>query len=132
MFFSIDLKQEIQVQERRQPDNDKSAADRVRNHVDSNKLQVELESHTPPSSPIVTQNLTPTVNSTTPQTKSKINSVLRRTKVLLTHITKRRFSSSKLTPNKLIDECQNSMKRSSSSNLSNSSSIENFQFPREY
>ncbi|XP_043485010.1 nuclear distribution protein nudE-like 1-B [Leptopilina heterotoma] len=64
-----DLKQEIQVQERRQPDNDKSAADRVRNHVDSNKLQVELESHTPPSSPIVTQNLTPTVNSTTPQTK---------------------------------------------------------------
>ncbi|XP_076680810.1 nuclear distribution protein nudE isoform X2 [Andrena cerasifolii] len=53
-----DLKQEIQVQERHQPDNDKSA-DRVRNHVDSNKLQVELETHMPPTSPIVPQSIPP-------------------------------------------------------------------------
>ncbi|XP_043505473.1 nuclear distribution protein nudE-like 1-B isoform X2 [Polistes fuscatus] len=51
-----DLKQEIQVQERHQPDNDKTA-DRVRNLVDSNKLQVELETHTPPSSPLVSQSV---------------------------------------------------------------------------
>ncbi|XP_033213917.1 nuclear distribution protein nudE-like 1-B [Belonocnema kinseyi] len=62
-----DLKQEIQVQERRQPDNDKTA-DRIRNIVDSNKLQVELGSHTPPSSPVAPPNITP-VNSITPQTK---------------------------------------------------------------
>ncbi|XP_043258245.1 nuclear distribution protein nudE homolog 1-A isoform X1 [Colletes gigas] len=59
-----DLKQEIQVQERHQPDNDKSA-DRVRNHVDSNKLQVELETHIPPTSPIVQQSITPS-NTTSP------------------------------------------------------------------
>ncbi|XP_053987542.1 nuclear distribution protein nudE homolog 1-A [Hylaeus anthracinus] len=59
-----DLKQEIQVQERHQPDNDKSA-DRVRNHVDSNKLQVELETHIPPSSPIVQQSIPPS-NTTSP------------------------------------------------------------------
>ncbi|XP_011503188.1 PREDICTED: nuclear distribution protein nudE-like 1-B [Ceratosolen solmsi marchali] len=53
-----DLKQEIQVQVRHQPDNDKSAAvERVRNHVDSNKLQFELETHTPPTSPISTTNV---------------------------------------------------------------------------
>ncbi|XP_076641175.1 nuclear distribution protein nudE [Halictus rubicundus] len=52
-----DLKQEIQVQERHQPDNDKSA-DRVRNHVDSNKLQVELETHIS-STPIVQQSIPP-------------------------------------------------------------------------
>ncbi|XP_029037643.1 nuclear distribution protein nudE-like 1-A isoform X1 [Osmia bicornis bicornis] len=57
-----DLKQEIQVQERHQPDNDKSA-DRVRNHVDSNKLQVELETH---SAPIVPQSITPSNTATSP------------------------------------------------------------------
>ncbi|XP_076755016.1 nuclear distribution protein nudE [Xylocopa sonorina] len=51
-----DLKQEIQVQERHQPDNDKSV-DRVRNHVDSNKLQVELETHMPPNNTIVQQSI---------------------------------------------------------------------------
>ncbi|XP_076183008.1 nuclear distribution protein nudE [Ptiloglossa arizonensis] len=59
-----DLKQEIQVQEMHQPDNDKSA-DRVRNHVDSNKLQVELETHIPPTSPIVQQSI-PSSNTTSP------------------------------------------------------------------
>lgn len=58
-----DLKQEIQVQERHQPDNDKSA-DRVRNHVDSNKLQVELETHIS-STPIVQQSIPPS-NTTSP------------------------------------------------------------------
>ncbi|XP_017760577.1 PREDICTED: nuclear distribution protein nudE-like 1-A isoform X2 [Eufriesea mexicana] len=58
-----DLKQEIQIQERHQPDNDKSV-DRVRNHVDSNKLQVELETHMSPSSPIVPQSI-PSNNTTT-------------------------------------------------------------------
>lgn len=58
-----DLKQEIQVQERHQPDNDKSA-DRVRNHVDSNKLQVELETHIS-STPIVQQSI-PSSNTTSP------------------------------------------------------------------
>ncbi|XP_043682096.1 nuclear distribution protein nudE-like 1-B isoform X1 [Vespula pensylvanica] len=61
-----DLKQEIQVQERHQPDNDKTA-DRVRNLVDSNKLQVELETHTPPSSPLVSQSIPS--NNTTPSLK---------------------------------------------------------------
>ncbi|KAK2577167.1 hypothetical protein KPH14_003324 [Odynerus spinipes] len=61
-----DLKQEIQVQERHQPDNDKTA-DRVRNLVDSNKLQVELETHTPPSSPLVSQSMPP--NNTTSSLK---------------------------------------------------------------
>ncbi|KAL2740483.1 nuclear distribution protein nudE-like 1-B isoform X1 [Vespula squamosa] len=65
-----DLKQEIQVQERHQPDNDKTA-DRVRNLVDSNKLQVELETHTPPSSPLVSQSIPS--NNTTPSLKSKIH-----------------------------------------------------------
>ncbi|XP_017884534.1 nuclear distribution protein nudE-like 1-B [Ceratina calcarata] len=64
-----DLKQEIQVQERHQPDNDK-LADRVRNHVDSNKLQVELETThpIPPGSPvaaIVSQSISPPTNNTT-------------------------------------------------------------------
>ncbi|OXU24033.1 hypothetical protein TSAR_014250 [Trichomalopsis sarcophagae] len=45
-----DLKQEIQVQVRHQPDNDKSAG--VRNHVDSNKLQIELETNNPPTSTV--------------------------------------------------------------------------------
>ncbi|XP_014213657.1 nuclear distribution protein nudE-like 1-B isoform X2 [Copidosoma floridanum] len=50
-----DLKQEIQVSVRHKADNDKSAAIyRVHNHVDSNKLQVELEAHTPPASPLNT------------------------------------------------------------------------------
>lgn len=73
-----DLKQEIQVQERHQPDNDKSA-DRVRNHVDSNKLQVELETHVPPSSPIVPQSIPPN-NTTSSPLKSKIHNALRKTK----------------------------------------------------
>ncbi|KAF3425496.1 hypothetical protein E2986_05426 [Frieseomelitta varia] len=60
-----DLKQEIQVQERHQPDNDKSA-DRVRNHVDSNKLQVELETHMSPSNPIVPQSISPNNTTTSP------------------------------------------------------------------
>lgn len=63
-----DLKQEIQVQERYQPDNDKSA-DRVRNIVDSNKLQVELETHTPPTSPLASQNMSQTVHTPPPPLK---------------------------------------------------------------
>ncbi|KZC11800.1 Nuclear distribution protein nudE-like 1-A [Dufourea novaeangliae] len=59
-----DLKQEIQVQERHQPDNDKSA-DRVCNHVDSNKLQVELETHVSSTTPIVQQSIPPS-NTTSP------------------------------------------------------------------
>lgn len=73
--FITDLKQEIQVQERHQPDNDKSA-DRVRNLVDSNKLQVELETH---SAPIVPQSIPPSNTATSPL-KSKIHNTLRKTK----------------------------------------------------
>ncbi|KAG7210669.1 hypothetical protein KM043_012176 [Ampulex compressa] len=58
-----DLKQEIQVQERHQPDNDKSA-DKVRKFMDSNKLQVELETHIQPTSPLVSQTI-PSSNTTT-------------------------------------------------------------------
>ncbi|XP_058796280.1 nuclear distribution protein nudE-like 1 isoform X1 [Phymastichus coffea] len=60
-----DLKQEIQVLARHQPDNNKSATvDRVRNHIDSNKLQVELEAHTPPTSPV--NGSTTNISSTSP------------------------------------------------------------------
>ena len=97
LLIFLDLKQEIQVQERRHPDNDK-LADRVRNHVDSNKLQVELQSHTPPSSPIAPQNISPTVNSTTPQTKSKIHSALRKTKLLFSIHKRRSSASQKISP----------------------------------
>ncbi|KAI4492324.1 hypothetical protein M0802_009834 [Mischocyttarus mexicanus] len=75
-----DLKQEIQVQERHQPDNDKTA-DRVRNLVDSNKLQVELETHTPPSSPLVSQSIPS--NNTTPSLKSKIHNAFRKSRRIL-------------------------------------------------
>lgn len=75
--FTTDLKQEIQVQVRHQPDNDKSA-ERVRNHVDSNKLQVELETHISPTSPIVSQSIPP--SNTTSPLKSKIHNTLRKTK----------------------------------------------------
>lgn len=44
----LDLKQELQVQERNHTDNNKSV-DRVRSIVDSNKLQAELESNSPAS-----------------------------------------------------------------------------------
>ncbi|XP_046736940.1 nuclear distribution protein nudE-like 1 isoform X1 [Diprion similis] len=63
-----DLKQEIQVQERHQPDNDKSV-DRVRSIVDSNKLQVELETLTPSSSPSTPQTIPPTTHTTAPPLK---------------------------------------------------------------
>ncbi|XP_012258859.1 nuclear distribution protein nudE-like 1-A isoform X2 [Athalia rosae] len=59
-----DLKQEIQVQERHQPDNDKSV-DRVRSIVDSNKLQVELEAIPPSSSPSTPQTIPPPTHATT-------------------------------------------------------------------
>ncbi|XP_072760489.1 nuclear distribution protein nudE-like 1-B [Anoplolepis gracilipes] len=57
-----DLKQEIQVHERHHADNNKTA-ERVRNIVDSNKLQAELESNSP-ASQIVSQTIPS--NNTTP------------------------------------------------------------------
>jgi hypothetical protein len=74
-MYLLDLKQEIQVQVRHQPDNDMSAAvERVRNHVDSNKLQFALEAHTPPTSPVSTTNIS------TSTLKSKMGNALRKTK----------------------------------------------------
>lgn len=84
-----DLKQEIQVQERHQPDNDKTA-DRVRNLVDSNKLQVELETHTAPSSPLVSQSMPS--NNTTPSLKSKIHSAFHKSKYIFYFRSKRKNS----------------------------------------
>ncbi|XP_015588684.1 nuclear distribution protein nudE homolog 1-A [Cephus cinctus] len=60
-----DLKQEIQIHERQQPDNDKSA-DRVRTVVDSNKLQVDLETCTPSISPLTVQNAAGIIHTPTP------------------------------------------------------------------
>ena len=83
----LDLKQEIQVLARQHTDNDKSAAvDRVCNHVDSNKLQAELDSHTPPTSPM---------NTTTPL-KSKMRSALHKTKLFFVRSKKRSKDSSNL------------------------------------
>ncbi|XP_012273574.1 nuclear distribution protein nudE-like 1-B [Orussus abietinus] len=63
-----DLKQEIQVQERQKSDNDKSS-DRICGVVDSNKLQVELESHiVPPASTVAPQSIAPQVHTSLPST----------------------------------------------------------------
>ncbi|XP_043282144.1 nuclear distribution protein nudE-like 1-B isoform X2 [Venturia canescens] len=57
-----DLKQEINVLKRHHPDNDKSAAERVRSLIDSNKLQVELESHASPAISPLPQSIPPMVH----------------------------------------------------------------------
>ncbi|XP_011265438.1 nuclear distribution protein nudE-like 1-A isoform X2 [Camponotus floridanus] len=59
-----DLKQEIQVHERHHADNNKSA-ERVRNNIDSNKLQAELESNSP-ASQIVSQTISSNNTTTSP------------------------------------------------------------------
>lgn len=70
------MKQEIQVNSRHQADNDKSA-NRVHNHVvDSNKLQIEMDTQTPPTSPI---NGSTNISST----KSKIRNAARKVKIYL-------------------------------------------------
>ncbi|XP_034935619.1 nuclear distribution protein nudE-like 1-B [Chelonus insularis] len=51
-----DLKQEIKHLKRHMTDNEKSS-DKIRNVVDSNKLQVELESTTPVITPLSPQNI---------------------------------------------------------------------------
>uniref|UniRef100_A0ABD2VYX1 NUDE domain-containing protein n=1 Tax=Trichogramma kaykai TaxID=54128 RepID=A0ABD2VYX1_9HYME len=61
----IDLKQELSIQVRHQADNDKSAAvEKSRNYIDSNKLLVELETQTPPASPMNVSTNLPTTNVT--------------------------------------------------------------------
>ncbi|KAL7287354.1 hypothetical protein TKK_0018473 [Trichogramma kaykai] len=60
-----DLKQELSIQVRHQADNDKSAAvEKSRNYIDSNKLLVELETQTPPASPMNVSTNLPTTNVT--------------------------------------------------------------------
>ncbi|XP_014467507.1 PREDICTED: nuclear distribution protein nudE-like 1-A isoform X1 [Dinoponera quadriceps] len=59
-----DLKQEIQVHERHHADNNKTV-DRVRNIVDSNKLQAELESNSP-ASQLPPQTIPPSSTTTSP------------------------------------------------------------------
>lgn len=63
------MKQEIQVHERHHADNNKSA-ERVRNNIDSNKLQAELESNSP-ASQIVSQTI-PSNNTTTSPMKRRL------------------------------------------------------------
>lgn len=82
------MKQEIQVQERHQPDNDK-VVDRVRSIVDSNKLQVELETLTPSGSPATPQTIPPP----TPPLKSKLHSPVHTTKNMSGFITKTKLLS---------------------------------------
>lgn len=75
------------MQERHQPDNDKTV-DRVRSIVDSNKLQVELETLTPSSSPSTPQSIPQPTHATAPPLKSKPDSAVNTTKILSNLINK--------------------------------------------
>ena len=87
----------MHVLQRHHPDNDKSAADRIRSLVDSNKLQVSLEANTPPAiNPIPTSPPT-TVHQSSQPLKSKMNSAIRKTKQLLT-FSKHRVVATKANP----------------------------------